>query len=130
MIDYRAAREKRENELMITGAHMIIYTKDADADRAFFRDVLGFRSVDAGHGWLILALPPAEAAFHPADDGEMHELYLMCDNLKAEMAALGKKGIQCSNVQEARWGSITKITLPGGGQLGLYQPKHPTAIAL
>jgi catechol 2,3-dioxygenase-like lactoylglutathione lyase family enzyme len=130
MIDYRAAREKRENELMITGAHMIIYTKDADADRAFFRDVLGFRSVDAGHGWLIFALPPAEAAFHPTDDDEMHELYLMCDDLKAEMAALGKKGIQCSDVQEARWGSITKITLPGGGQLGLYQPKHPTAIAL
>jgi catechol 2,3-dioxygenase-like lactoylglutathione lyase family enzyme len=115
---------------MITGAHMIIYSKDAEADRAFFRDVLGFRSVDAGHGWLIFALPPAEAAFHPADDGEMHELYLMCDNLKAEMAALGKKGIQCSNVQEARWGSITKITLPGGGHLGLYQPKHPIAIGL
>jgi catechol 2,3-dioxygenase-like lactoylglutathione lyase family enzyme len=115
---------------MITGAHMILYSKDAEADRAFFRDVLGFRSVEAGHGWLIFALPPAEAAFHPADDGEMHELYLMCDNLKAEMAALGKKGIQCSDVQEARWGSITKITLPGGGQLGLYQPKHPTAIAL
>ena len=115
---------------MITGAHTIIYSKDADADRAFFREVLGFRSVDAGHGWLIFALPPAEAAFHPADDGEMHELYLMCDNLKAEMAALGKKGIQCSDVQEARWGSVTRIQLPGGGKLGLYQPKHPTAIAL
>jgi catechol 2,3-dioxygenase-like lactoylglutathione lyase family enzyme len=102
---------------MITGAHMIIYSKDAEADRAFFRDVLGFRSVDAGHGWLIFALPPAEAAFHPTDDDEMHELYLMCDDLKAEMAALGKKGIQCSNVQEARWGSITKITLPGGASL-------------
>jgi catechol 2,3-dioxygenase-like lactoylglutathione lyase family enzyme len=130
MIDYRAAREKRENELMITGAHMIIYTKDADADRAFFRDVLGFRSVDAGHGWLIFALPPAEAAFHPTDDDEMHELYLMCDDLKAEMAALAKKGIQCSDVQEARWGSITRTNLPGGGQVGLYQPKHPTAIGL
>lgn len=115
---------------MITGAHTIIYSKDAEADRAFFREVLGFRSVDAGHGWLIFALPPAEAAFHPTDDDEMHELYLMCDDLKAEMAALGKKGIQCSDVQEARWGSITRIQLPGGGKLGLYQPKHPTAIAL
>src|SRR6201988_1212049 len=115
---------------MISGAHVIVYSKNAEADRAFFQDVLGFRSVDAGHGWLIFALPPAEAAFHPADDGEMHELYLMCDDLKAEMAALKKKGVSCSKVQEARWGSITKITLPGGGQVGLYQPKHPTAIGL
>jgi catechol 2,3-dioxygenase-like lactoylglutathione lyase family enzyme len=115
---------------MINGAHMIIYSKDAEADRAFFREVLGFRSVDAGHGWLIFALPPAEAAFHPTDDDEMHELYLICDDLKAEMAALKKKGVRCSEVQEARWGSVTRIQLPGGGKLGLYQPKHPTAIAL
>lgn len=118
---------------MILGAHVIIYSKDAEADRAFFRDVLGFASVDAGHGWLIFALPPAEGAFHPADastESDQHELYLMCDDLKTEMASLEAKGVQCSEVQEARWGSITRITLPSGGRLGLYQPKHPTALGL
>ena len=115
---------------MITGAHMIVYSTDADADRAFFKDVLGFRSVDAGHGWLIFALPPAEAAFHPADENGTHELFLMCDDLKTEMAALKKRGVQCSKVETARWGSITRITLPGGGQVGLYQPTHPTALGL
>lgn len=110
---------------MISGAHVVIYTKDAEADRAFFRDVLGFRSVDAGHGWLIFALPPAEAAFHPAEESGAHELYLMCDDLKAEIASLAEKKIKCSKVEEARWGSITKIKLPGGGKVGLYQPKHP-----
>ena len=116
---------------MISGAHVILYSKNAEADRAFFRDVLGFKSVDAGHGWLIFALPPAEAAFHPADDtGDAHELYLMCDDLKAEMVSLAKKSVKCSEVQEARWGSITKMRLPGGGEVGLYQPKHPTALGL
>ena len=123
---------------MISGAHMIVYSKDADADRAFFRDILGFASVDAGHGWLIFAMPPAEAAFHPSDglaDGpsdekDRHELYFMCEDLKAEMSALADKGVHCSEVQEARWGSITKIRLPGGGEIGLYQPKHPTALGL
>jgi catechol 2,3-dioxygenase-like lactoylglutathione lyase family enzyme len=115
---------------MISGAHVVVYSKNAEADRAFFRDVLGFKSVDAGHGWLIFALPPAEAAFHPSDESVAHELYFMCDDLKAEMAALAKKGVQCSSVQEQRWGSITKMQLPGGGQIGLYQPKHPTALAL
>lgn len=115
---------------MIFGAHVILYSKDATADRTFFRDVLGFPSVDAGHGWLIFALPPAEAAVHPAEEGERHELYFMCDDLKAEIAALAKKDVRCSEVQEARWGSITKIRLPGGGDVGLYQPKHPTALAL
>ncbi|MEP7342714.1 MAG: extradiol dioxygenase [Acidobacteriota bacterium] len=115
---------------MIFGAHMIVYSKDAEADRAFFRDILGFASVDAGHGWLIFALPPAEAAFHPADENDRHELYFMCEDLKAEMAFLAEKGVQCSEVQEARWGSITKMRLPGGGQIGLYQPKHPIALDL
>jgi len=109
---------------------MIVYSKDAEADRAFFRDVLGFASVDAGHGWLIFAMPPAEAAFHPSDANDVHELYFMCEDLKAEMAALAEKGVRCSDVQEARWGSITKIQLPGGGKVGLYQPKHPTAIGM
>ncbi len=109
---------------MISGAHVVINSTDAEADRAFFRDVLGFAHVDAGHGWLIFALPKAEAAFHPAGENGGHALYLMCDDLKAERAALGKKGVACSEVQEARWGSITKIRLPGGGDLHLYQPKH------
>lgn len=115
---------------MINGAHVIIYSKDADADRAFFKDVLGFHSVDAGHGWLIFALPPAEVACHPAEENNAHELYLMCGDLKATMAALDAKGIQCSEVQEQPWGSLTNIKLPGGGQLGLYQPKHPSAAKL
>ena len=115
---------------MIFGAHVIVYSKDADADRAFFRDVLGFSSVDAGHGWLTFALPPAELAVHPAEESDQHELYLMCDDLKAEISALTAKGVRCSEVQEARWGSITMIGLPGGGEAGLYQPKHPTALAL
>ena len=115
---------------MISGAHVIVYSKDADADRAFFRDVLGFKSVDAGHGWLIFALPPGEAAFHPSDKNGPHELYFMCDDLKAVMAMLAKKGVTCSAVHEERWGSITRIRLPGGGEIGLYQPKHPTALGL
>jgi len=112
---------------MIVGAHVIVYTKNAESDRAFFREVLGFASVDAGDGWLIFALPPAEAAFHPSPENGPHELYLMCDDLHAEIAALAKKGVVCSEVTEARWGSITRIPLPGGSKVGLYQPKHPTA---
>ncbi len=115
---------------MISGAHVIVYSKKAEADRAFFRDVLGFKSVDAGHGWLIFALPGAEAALHPATENGVHELYFLCDDLKAEMASLAKKGVKCSAVHEERWGSITKIRLPGGGRIGLYQPKHPTALGL
>jgi catechol 2,3-dioxygenase-like lactoylglutathione lyase family enzyme len=113
---------------MISGAHVVVYSKNAEADRAFFRDILGFKSVDAGHGWLIFALPPTEAAFHPSED-DVHELYFMCDDLKTEMASLAKKGVQCSRVEEARWGSVTKMRLPSGGKVGLYQPKHPTALA-
>jgi catechol 2,3-dioxygenase-like lactoylglutathione lyase family enzyme len=113
---------------MIFGAHVVVYTKNAEADRAFFRDVLGFKSVNAGHGWLIFALPPTEAAFHPSEN-DTHELYFLCDDLKTEMASLAKLGVKCSTVEEARWGSITKMRLPGGGNVGLYQPKHPTAIA-
>jgi catechol 2,3-dioxygenase-like lactoylglutathione lyase family enzyme len=112
---------------VINGAHVIVYSKDAEADRLFFRDILGFHSVDAGHGWLIFALPPAEAAFHPAETNGAHELYLMCDDVAAEIARLCEKGIDCSGVHEERWGSLTQVRLPGGGRLGLYQPKHPTA---
>lgn len=115
---------------MISGAHVIVYSKDAEADRVFFRDVLGMASVDAGRGWLIFALPPAEAAFHPAEDNDRHELYFMCSDLKAEMSMLARKNIVCAPVQEERWGSITRLRLPGGGHIGLYQPKHPTAFDL
>jgi catechol 2,3-dioxygenase-like lactoylglutathione lyase family enzyme len=112
---------------VIFGGHVIVYSKDADADRAFFRDILGLASVDAGHGWLIFALPPSELAVHPADSDDRHEFYLMCDDLAAEIAVLKNKRVQCTEVQEARWGSITNIHLPGGGRIGLYQPRHPVA---
>ena len=115
---------------MINGAHVVIYSEDAEADRAFFRDVLGFSCVDAGHGWLIFAMPPAEAAFHPDENNSRHELYLMCGDLQAEIAALAKKGVTCSTPHKERWGSVTRIQLPGGGALGLYQPAHPSAIHL
>jgi catechol 2,3-dioxygenase-like lactoylglutathione lyase family enzyme len=115
---------------MIYGAHVILYSRDATADRAFFRDVLGFPFVDAGHDWLIFGLPPAEVAVHPEEGAARHELYLMCDDLTAEMAVLGRKGVTCSAVEEARWGSLTRIRLPGGGEVGLYQPRHPTALNL
>jgi catechol 2,3-dioxygenase-like lactoylglutathione lyase family enzyme len=115
---------------MIFGAHVIVYSKDAAADRAFLRDVLGFASVDAGNGWLIFALPPAEVAVHPSEDTVRQELYFMCDDLKAEILALEDKGIRGLEVQDARWGSITKVQLPGGSEVGLYEPKHPTALAV
>ncbi len=117
---------------MIFGAHVIVSSKDANADRAFLREVLGLSSVDAGHGWLIFALPPAEVAVHPGARKRLarqNELYSAVDDLKTEISALGKKGIHCSEVQEARWGSITHVRLPGGGDVGLYQPKHPLAFA-
>jgi len=114
---------------MISGAHVVIYSKNAEADRAFFHDVFGLKSVDAGHGWLIFALPLTEAAIHPSKE-EAYELYFMCEDLQVEMAALARKGVTCSKVEEARWGLITKIRLPGGGNVGLYQPKHPTALGL
>ena len=115
---------------MIFGAHVIFYSKDATADRAFLGDILGFPSVDAGHGWLIFALPPAEVAVHPAEENGRPELYFLCDDLKAEISRLGEKGISCSEVHEAQWGLGTRIQLPGGGEVGLYQPRHPTALSL
>ena len=115
---------------MIFGAHVVVYSKNAEADRVFFRNVLGFKSVDAGHGWLVFALPPGEAAFHPSDENGAHELYFICEDLKTEIASIAKKDVKFSEVQQARWGSITKMHLPGGGTVGLYQPKHPLAIGL
>jgi len=113
---------------MIHGAHVIIYSKNADADRAFFRDVLKYPAADAGHGWLIFALPPAEIAFHPSDENDVHEFYLMCDDVHALIAEMKKKKVKCSSVEEQRWGSITRLALPGGGTLGVYQPKHPSPL--
>ncbi|MGO8983548.1 MAG: VOC family protein [Terriglobales bacterium] len=113
---------------MITGAHVVVYSKDPDRDRAFFRDVLKFPAVDAGHGWLIFALPPGEAAFHLAEKNDVHELYFMCDDLRATMESLQGMKVKCGAVSEERWGSVTTISLPGGGKIGLYQAKHPTAV--
>lgn len=113
---------------MIFGAGIIVFSKDAEADRLFFRDVLGLASVDAGGGWLVFALPPTEAAFHPSDKNDAIEFYFMCENLKSEMATLRAKGVQLSEVEKADWGSLTRIRLPGGGQVGLYEPRHRTAI--
>lgn len=113
--------------LMLTGAHVVVYSKDADADRRFFKDILGFQSVDAGHGWLIFALPAAEVAFHPHDKNNQHEMYFVCDNLKTQMDALKTKGVHFGEIAEERWGTRTTISLPGGGEIGLYEPKHPVA---
>jgi predicted enzyme related to lactoylglutathione lyase len=125
---------------MINGAHFLLYSKNPEADRAFLRDVLALRSVDAGRGWLIFALPPAEIAVHPIDDdapepvaaGEVvgASLYLMCEDLNATMKALESKDVLCSEVTEAPWGIVTTFRLPSGGEIGLYQPTHPTALEL
>jgi len=125
---------------MITGAHVLLLSNDAEADRAFFRDVLEFRSVDAGHGWLIFKLPPAEAALHPTegDAAPGHaghamlgaELYLMCDDLQATIKSLAAKKVTCAAIDKANWGMKTTIRLPSGGAIGLYQPTHPTALGL
>jgi len=113
---------------MITGVHTLIYSKDAEKDRAFFRDVLGFKGIDAGDGWLIFALPPAELGIHPADDEESHEIYLICDDIEKTTSELKAKGVQCSEIHNAGWGKVTSIILPSGGKLGMYQPRHTMAI--
>ena len=126
--------------IMINGIHLLLYSRDPEADRAFFRDVLGFAAVDAGEGWLIFALPPAEAGIHPGDGTFVqkhadHELsgsvvYLMCDDLNATIESLLAKGAHTTEVVEAGWGITTTVGLPGGGGLGLYQPRHATALNL
>ena len=118
---------------MITGIHALLFSKDADATRALLRDVLGFSSVDAGHGWLIFALPPGELGVHPEDEGgeARSELYLMCDDIDATTGDLRAKGVEVARpVADQGWGRVTAIRLPGGGELGLYEPRHPTAIHL
>ena len=110
---------------MIGGVHAVVFTQHAEADRAFFRDVLELPFVDAGQGWLIFALPPAELAAHPTEGASRHELYLTCDDLEATMAELGAKGaVFTREVSDQGWGLLTAIALPGGGELGLYEPRH------
>ncbi|HSR66898.1 MAG TPA: extradiol dioxygenase [Acidobacteriota bacterium] len=114
---------------MISGAHAVIYSKDAEADRAFFRDVLQLPHVDAGGGWLIFALPPSEVALHPAEASGRHELFLLCDDIEAFLAKAGERGVQCSPVKDRGWGLLTDMTLPGGGKIGVYQPLRPTPLS-
>jgi len=111
---------------LITGAHIVIYTRDPGADRAFLRDVLKFPSVDAGHGWLIFAMPPLEAAFHDAENNDRHELYLMCDDITATLQDLKSNNVEVSAVSDQRWGRLATFSLPGGGKIGVYEPKHPS----
>jgi catechol 2,3-dioxygenase-like lactoylglutathione lyase family enzyme len=114
---------------MIVGTHAIVYAKDAERARGFFRDVLGLRHVDAGEGWLIFRLPPSECGVHPAEDGEhgRHELYLVCDDVKKTVRDLEKKGVKLlSPVADRGWGILTTLEIPGGGSMGLYEPRHPT----
>ena len=116
---------------MIMGSHVIVYSHDAEADRAFFADVLGQPHVDAGGGWLIFKVPPAELAVHPSDGPTGHELYFMCDDLEATMGELQAKGVNFTHaIAEERWGRLTRFRLPGGGEVGIYEPLHPLAIDL
>ncbi len=109
---------------MIIGSHSIIYSERPEADRAFFRDVLKFTHVDVGEGWLIFGLPPSEVAVHPSEENDVHEFYLMCDDVKAFIAEMKKHDIDCDPVENRGWGLITQVGLPGGGKLGVYQPRH------
>jgi catechol 2,3-dioxygenase-like lactoylglutathione lyase family enzyme len=111
---------------VINGLHAIVFSEDADATRAFLRDVLGFAHVDAGGGWLIFAAPPAEIAAHPAEQGGQSALYLMCDDIEATVAELEAKGVELTGpVSDQGWGLVTGLKVPGGGELGLYEPRHP-----
>jgi catechol 2,3-dioxygenase-like lactoylglutathione lyase family enzyme len=114
---------------MINGAHVVVYSADAEADRAFVRDVLGYESANAGGGWLIFALPPAELAVHPASPGGSHELFLMCDDIETTVGELEGRGVEFTKpVSDERFGLLTAIRLPGGGELGLYEPRHPSPL--
>ena len=109
---------------MITGAHSIIYSRNPDADRALLRDVLGLPHVDVGGGWLIFGLPPAEVAVHPSDENDLHELYFICDDIEAFTAAMRERNIDCGPVLDRGWGLLVELGLPGGGRIGVYQPRH------
>ena len=110
---------------LLAGAHVVLYSRDAERDRDFLQKVLELPHVDAGHGWLVFALPPSEVAVHPSDDSVAHELYLLCDDVQAFVARMRQKQVVCSAVQTQAWGLLTHLALPGGGRLGVYQPKHP-----
>ena len=110
---------------MIIGSHSILYSKDAEADRAFLRDVLKFPFVDAHEGWLIFGLPPSEVAVHPSEENDVHEFYLMCDDVEAFVAEMSGRNVVCGPVHNQGWGMLTHVILPGGGKLGVYQPRHP-----
>lgn len=113
---------------MITGVHTIIYSPEADSARAFLRDVLGFPSVDTGGGWLIFALPPSELAIHPSEGSTKHELYFLCDDVLATVRELKEKGVDVSDeISDQGWGLLTQIRLPGGVEIGLYEPRHALA---
>lgn len=114
---------------MINGAHVILYSTEPHADRAFLRDVLGLIGVDAGDGWLIFALPPAEIAVHPSDRNDIHEFYLMTDDVQALVQLMVDKGFACTEPQDLGWGVLTHFTLPGGGRLGAYEPRHDSPLA-
>ena len=109
---------------MIIGGHTVIYSKDSDADRRFLCKVLKLPSVDVGGGWLIFALPPAEVAVHPSDKNDAHEFFLMCDDIEAFITEMKKHNIKCDDVQDESWGLLSRLTLPGGGKLGVYEPRH------
>ncbi len=108
----------------IVGAHSIIFSRNAEADRAYQRDVLGLPYVDAGEGWLIFALPPSELAVHPSEENDVHEFYLMCRDIRSLVRDLRRQGIACSRIADRGWGVLTRVTLPGGGTLGIYEPRH------
>jgi len=110
--------------MKIIGAHAIVYSKDAERDRAFLRDVLRLRGVDVGEGWLVFALPPSEVAVHPAAKNDVHELYLMVQDVGALVETLAKVGVACTPPRDLGWGVLTQLTLPGGGRLGAYEPRH------
>jgi catechol 2,3-dioxygenase-like lactoylglutathione lyase family enzyme len=109
---------------VISGAHAIIYSKDADADRAFLKDVLGLRHVDVGGGWLIFSLPPSDVAVHPWERNDRHELFFLVKDVDAFIAKMRARDVPCSAIQEEQWGRLTQVTLPGGGTIGVYQPRH------
>lgn len=116
---------------MINGSHVVVFSRDPDADRAFFAEALGQPHVDAGGGWLIFKLPPAEVAVHPSESSVQHELFLMCDDIEGTVRDLRSKGVEFTQeITEERWGRVTRLRLPGGSEVGMYEPRHPRATEL
>jgi hypothetical protein len=126
-LEHDLGRHPNGSSPLIYGAHIVLYSQDSEADRAFFRDVLKFPSVDAGHGWLIFAMPPLEAAFHDSANNN-HELFLMCDDIVATLKDLTSRNVKVSEVSEQRWGKLASLILPGGSKIGIYEPRHPSPL--